>query len=250
MTMTTSARGAAPSDDEHRVASHLRVDAGAYDAEIRRFIPGYDAMIAEVIELVDGAIPASGGLVVDLGTGTGALAGAILSAIPRAAVVLVDVDPAMLTVAQARVADHGARATVQRATFEAALAVPAAGAARPHAIVASLALHHVRELSAKRALYSQIRGALAEGGVFANADAAIHDGGAERARAYARWAAGMAQAGIGAAEAEAHFAQWGIEDRYYPIAVELAALGEAGFARPECFWRRGPIAVLGGYAAA
>ena len=69
----------------HRVSTHLGVDAAAYDAAIRRFIPGYEEMIAEVVAILDDALDEEV-RVVDLGAGTGALAGAI----PRARVVLVD----------------------------------------------------------------------------------------------------------------------------------------------------------------
>lgn len=229
---------------EHRVATHLGVEAAAYDAAIRRFIPGYEEMIAEVVSILDEALD-DGARVVDLGAGTGALAGAILDGIPRARVVLVDIDPNMLGVAAARVAAHGVRAELRCATFEDALGELGAGGAG--AVVASLALHHVPELDRKRALYARIHGALAPGGVFLNADATVHEAGAEHARVYRAWAAGMARAGIGAAEAEALFAQWAGEDRYYPLAVELDLLAAAGFPRPECFWRRGASTVFGGF---
>src|SRR5689334_23565244 len=116
------------SEPEHRVSTHLRVDAAAYDAAIRRFIPGYEEMIAEVVSILDEAL-GDAAAVVDLGAGTGALAGAILDGIPRARAVLVDIDPSMLAVAGARVAAHGRRAEVRCATFEDVLAGLAGGAA-------------------------------------------------------------------------------------------------------------------------
>jgi tRNA (cmo5U34)-methyltransferase len=232
------------SEPEHRVSTHLGVDAASYDAAIRRFIPGYEEMIAEVVSILDEALDEEV-RVVDLGAGTGALAGAILDAIPRARVVLVDIDPNMLAVASARVAAHGDRAEVRCATFDDAL--PALGAGSAGAVVASLSLHHVPEIERKRALYTSIYTALAPGGVFLNADATVHESGAEHARIFREWAAGMARAGIEAAEAEALFAKWAGEDRYYPLSVELDLLAQAGFARPECFWKRGASTVFGGF---
>ncbi len=241
------------SEPGHRVSAHLGVDAAAYDAAIRRFIPGYEEMIEEVVSILDDSLDEEV-RVVDLGAGTGALAGAILDRIPRARVILVDIDPDMLAVAAARVAPHGDRAELRRATFEDALAEFAAEAigagevgAGVGAVVASLALHHVPELERKRALYARIHAALAPGGVFLSADATVHEAGSERARIFREWAAGMARAGIPAAEAEALFAQWAGEDRYYPLAVELDLLAAAGFARPDCFWKRGAQAVFGGF---
>jgi tRNA (cmo5U34)-methyltransferase len=226
---------------EHRVATHLGVDATAYDVQIRRWVPGYEEMIATVVSILDETLPAEP-RVIDLGAGTGALAGAILAAIPRARVQLVDIDPAMLEGASARLAAFGPRAELRRASF--ADALPPCDA-----VVASLALHHVPELDRKRALYSRIHAALRPGGVLLSADATVHEDGPEHARFYREWAARMATAGISATEAKALFAQWAGEDRYYPLTTELALLADAGFPRPECFWKQGASTVFGGFRA-
>ena len=225
---------------EHRVASHLGVSAADYDRQIRRFIPGYDEMLREVVSLLDEVLPASP-LVADLGAGTGALAGAILDAIPRARALLVDIDPHMLEVAKTRLAPHAARVELRHARFEDPL--PACDA-----IVASLSLHHVPDVDAKRALYRHLRSSLAPGGLLLSADATLHAAGPEHDRIFRVWTAGMFDAGIGPGEAESLFAQWSTEDTYQPLSVELALLAEAGFARPECFWRRGPVTVFGAFA--
>jgi len=226
---------------EHRVATHLGLDAQAYDAQVRRYVPHYDEMLAQVIAILDEALgPAP--LVVDLGAGTGALAGAILDAIPRARVVLVDIDPTMLAVAAERVARHGARAELVRAAFDDVAAVPACDA-----VVASLALHHVPERARKGALYARIHQALRPGGVFLDADATVHEDGAEHAHAFRHWRAWLAAGGIGATEADALFAQWAKEDRFFPLVDELGLLAAAGFARPDAFWKRGAMTVFGGF---
>jgi hypothetical protein len=36
-------------------------------------------------------------------------------------------------------------------------------------------------------------------------------------------------------------------DGIVPLAVELELLGSAGFVQPECFWKRGPTTVFGGF---
>lgn len=223
--------------EEHRVASHLGVDAQAYDVAIRRWIPGYDAMVGTIIDVVG---ELGDPLVVDLGAGTGALACAILDAVPRARVILVDIDPAMLEVAATRVAKHGTRAELRRAAFGDEL--PACDA-----VVASLALHHVPAIADKRALYARIHAALRPGGVFLIGDATTYEDGPEHDRVYRQWEAGMAEAGISHEQAAELFAQWAREDRYQPLALELATLAAAGFARPDCFWKRGAMTVYGGF---
>ena len=82
---------------------HLRVDAEAYDVQIRRLIPHYDEMIATGVELLAALAPADSH-VLDLGGGTGALSSAVLAALPGARVTVLDVDPDMLVEARRRLA--------------------------------------------------------------------------------------------------------------------------------------------------
>ncbi|MBX3159349.1 MAG: class I SAM-dependent methyltransferase [Deltaproteobacteria bacterium] len=224
---------------EHRVAAHLGLAASDYDAQIRRYIPEYEAAIATVVELV-AALPSP--RVVDLGAGTGALGGAILDAVPAARVRMVDIDPAMLEVAHTRVARHGDRVELVRAAFADPLP------ADTGAVVASLSLHHIADPAEKRATYARIRAALRPGGLVAIADCVVHASGPERDRGFAVWSASMARHGIAAGEAQRLFAAWAAEDFYLPLSTELQLLADAGFARPECFWKYGPIAVYGAYA--
>lgn len=225
--------------DAHSVLAHLGVRAAEYDATIPRFVPGYGAMIAAVVRWLDGHVAADG-TIVDLGAGTGALSAAILAALPAVRVELVDVDPAMLAEARTRLAPDAARVTVRQASFDDPL--PACDA-----VVASLALHHVHALDAKRALYRRIHGALRPGGVLLVADATVHDAGAARDRIFTDWTRHLQRHGFTAAEAAAHFAAWAEEDRYHPLIDELGALRDAGFAAPDCFWKDGASTVFGGF---
>ena len=219
----------------HSVKRHLHVDAGAYDVEIRRFIPHYDDMLATGVELLSSLAPATA-RVLDLGGGTGALSAAVLRGLPEVRVTLLDVDPAMLDEARRRLATFGDRVEFREGSFLDPL--PAADA-----VVASLALHHVRDLGAKTELYRAIHAALAPGGAFINLDAAITESPRLNALMFARWAARMAEHGIADAEARDHFATWAREDRYFPLDDELATLRHAGFAEVECFWRRGGTSI-------
>ena len=151
------------SDSAHSVRRHLRVPIDAYDAAIRQFIPGYEAMLGVASRELAAVAP---GLVLDLGGGTGALAEAILKSRDSGTVELIDVDPEMLAQARTRLARFGGRVRFTEQSFFAALP-------RCNGAAASLALHHVRTLDAKRALYRRIHGALEPGGVFINADATM-----------------------------------------------------------------------------
>jgi len=88
---------------------------------------------------------------------------------------------------------------------------------------------------------------LRPGGALLVADITVHETGAAHDRIYREWIAAMNGHGITAPDARALLAKWAGEDRYYPLVAELALLGAAGFAQPECFWKRGPSTVLGGY---
>jgi tRNA (cmo5U34)-methyltransferase len=219
----------------HSVKRHLDVDADAYDVAIRRFIPYYDDMLATGVEMLAALVPPDA-RILDLGGGTGALSAAVLDGLPEVRVTLLDVDGAMLAEARRRLARFGERVTFREASFFDPL--PEADA-----VTASLALHHIHDLDAKTDMYRAIHDALAPGGVFVNLDAAIAADPRLNALAFRRWAAGMAEHGIGEAEARGHFAAWADEDRYFSLEEELAALRRAGFAEVDCPWRRGANAV-------
>jgi tRNA (cmo5U34)-methyltransferase len=224
--------------ETHSVKRHLDVDAGAYDVEIRRFIPHYDDMLATAVELL-AALAAPTARVLDLGGGTGALSAAVLAGMPQARVTVLDVDAAMLAESRRRLAGFGDRVQFHEASFLDPL--PAVDA-----VVASLALHHVHDLERKTKLYRDIDAALTPGGVFLNLDAAVSEEPRINALTFDRMAAHMQEHGITDSEARRHFAAWAGEDRYFPLAAELGALRRAGFAEVECFWRRGNCAICCG----
>ena len=219
----------------HSVRRHLRVEVDAYDDIIRRFIPGYEAMLREAARAVAARRP---GLVLDLGAGTGALSEAILGHGDVGGIELIDVDAEMLDQARARLERFADRARFRERSFLDPL--PPCDA-----VAASIALHHVREMEGKRALYRRIRTALRPQGIFVNADAVMPAHSPEREARYAFWAAHMVSRGIPEARAYQHFEEWAEEDTYFPVEEELAALEAAGF-EAGIAWQKGPIAVLVG----
>ena len=219
----------------HSVRRHLRVEIAAYDAMIRRFIPGYGTML----EVVAGALAASGmDHVIDLGAGTGALSEAILAHDGVQTVELIDVDPEMLDQARRRLERFQGRVRVREMSFLASLP-PCDGAA------ASMALHHVPAMDEKCALYGRIRDAIRPGGIFVNGDVTMPADPAGRKATYRAWAEHMMRCGIDEARAFEHFEEWAEEDTYFPLDEELAAMRAAGF-EAECIWHERAIAVVVG----
>ena len=224
----------------HSVEGHLKLNVADYDTLIRQLVPGYAAMREAHMALLRKLLPVDRPtLVLDLGGGTGALAEAVADTLPLAEVEIWDIDRAMLGVARERCARFGDRVRYVERSFTEPL-TPC------DAVVACIALHHVKDLAVKGAIYRNIFAALKPGGVFLNGDTAIAAAGALREFSYQEWINAMAPHGIGEAQARAHFASWAHEDYYPPLLTELTLVGEAGFADPECFWRGIPFLIFGG----
>ncbi len=222
----------------HSVEGHLKLRVEEYDDLIRKLVPAYPAMRPVQLDLLALSMPAEGGLVLDLGGGTGALAAAIAERFPHATVEIWDIDPDMLATAQQRCAHFGKRIRYVERSF--ADPLPSCDA-----VAACLSLHHVKDLSVKADIYRHIFAALRSGGIFVNADTAVPATPALHDHAFCLWAQSMKPHGIVEREAYEHFASWAHEDYYPPLFVELRMLANAGFAEPECFWRDSAAAVFG-----
>lgn len=222
----------------HSVEGHLKLRVAEYDELIRRLVPAYVAMRQVQLDILALAMPAQGGLVLDLGGGTGALALAVATKFPSAEIEIWDTDPDMLATARDRCAAFGDRIRYVERSFTDPL--PACDA-----VVAALALHHVKDLAIKGDIYGNIFTALRPGGIFVNADATMPATPVLRDQAFRGWARSMEPHGICERDAFNHFESWSHEDYYPPLVAELRLLAEAGFVEPECFWRESAATVFG-----
>jgi tRNA (cmo5U34)-methyltransferase len=211
------------------VASHLGIDLADYDERIRAFIPNYDAML----DAAAAAVPAHARTILDLGTGTGALAARCLARLPAARIVGVDEDAGMLDAARHRL---GSRATLLHNSFARA-ALP-----RCDAIVTSLALHHIRTKAAKAALYRRLRAALRPKGMLIAADCHPAAAAAIAKQQRQEWVAHLRES-HSARAADALFTAWAKEDVYVPLSAEIELLQRGGFAT-DLIWRHGSFAVV------
>lgn len=217
----------------HSVRKHLRLDVEQYDAAIRRFIPGYDTMLAVAARAVAAFRPPS---VVDIGAGTGALSEAMLLHDEIGSVELLDIDREMLDQARARVATFGERVRFTLRSYDDPFEPG-------HAFASALSLHHIPSIEAKSSLFGRIYEALAPGGVLVNADANMPSDERERARLYRHWADHLVASGIPEQRAWKHFDEWSEEDTYLPVDAELDELRRLGF-EAEQVWSDGPIGVV------
>lgn len=126
-------------------------------------------VMLDAVEAVAGPEP----VVLDLACGTGTITDRLLRRFPEASGTGVDLDPALLTIAEGHFAGD------RRVRFVSAdLTDPRWPDALPHrsydAVVTATALHWL-ESGQLRALYGQLPGLLREGGVFLNADHMLDD---------------------------------------------------------------------------
>jgi ubiquinone/menaquinone biosynthesis C-methylase UbiE len=216
------------------VSSHLHIRLEEYDARIRTFIPRYEELLdaaAQSLRALDTGSPH----LVDLGTGTGALASRCVGVLPHATLTAIDEDPDILALARKRLSDHIEASFVEGSFVHRALP-------RCDAIVASLALHHVRTAAAKRELYERCRAALSPRGLLISAD--CHPSADERLATLERdaWRAHLLQS-YSAQETTSYFDAWAAEDVYFVLPDELELLRASGFA-PDVVWRQGCFAVI------
>ncbi|GMQ81729.1 MAG: class I SAM-dependent methyltransferase [Rhodothermia bacterium] len=217
----------------HNVREHLRLGNEAYDSAIRRFIPGYDAMLNAAADAVAAIDPS---LVQDLGAGTGALSEVLLARRGVGTVELLDVDPEMLKQAQQRLKRFGNRTRFTLRSYDEPFS-------SCDAFAASLSLHHVATIEIKSALFARVFGALRHGGVFVNADVNMPTEHLGKNRLYQYWAEHMVKNGIAEDHAWQYFEEWSAEDAYFPLADEEAKLQNIGF-ETTCVFKNGPVNVV------
>src|SRR5262245_6164597 len=210
------------------VATHLGILIAEYDKRIRTFIPDYEEMLDVAATLV----PPSARVIVDLGTGTGALAARALEQAPGARVLGIDADAEILAVAARRL---GRRATFVANSFLRA-AIP-----RCDVVVSSFALHHVRTRTPKARLYGRIRRALNRSGRLIVVDCLPASRGAIARAQYDAWRAHLRRS-YSPRRATRLLDDWSHEDVYVPLEAEVALMARAGF-DVEVVWRKGAFAV-------
>src|SRR5262249_53572642 len=149
------------------VQNHLGTSGADYDRIIRTFIPGYEEMLSTIAWWLSQTIPEDG-RVVELGGGTGALTEAVLTKMPHIGIEVWDVDGKMLAVAQERLRKFQDRVTLREKSFTEKLD-------QCDAVIATLSLHHIPTLDAKRGVYRNVFDALSPPGIFLNGDCAMAD---------------------------------------------------------------------------
>lgn len=214
--------------------AHLGIKFGEYDATIASLIPHYKALIDAAAAAVDAAAPKSPA-VVDLGTGSGALAAQILKVRPKARLIGIDADASMLDAARKRL--KGRIDTIED-DFELAR-IP-----RCDVVSASFSLHHIDTGRKKAALYKRCFSALRDSGMFVSADCFLSSSAKLRQRNRQAWLDHL-QRKYTKKKSEQFLRTWAKEDVYFSLDREVELLKEAGFST-EISWRQDSFAVVVG----
>jgi trans-aconitate methyltransferase len=215
-------------------AAHLGIKPGEYDSMIATLIPHYRDLIGAAAAVVDKVAP-SRPVVVDLGTGSGTLAEQILDVRPRARLMGIDADPAMLLTATRRL---GGRIETIEDNFERAH-IPSCDV-----VSASFALHHIATDRRKAALYKRCFSSLRRGGMLVSADCYLASSAILQKHDREAWL-GHLQRAYSRRKAVQFLKTWAKEDVYFTLEREIELLKAAGFG-VEVTWRRDSFAVLVG----
>lgn len=180
--------------------------------------------------------------ILDIGSGHGPVAAALLDAFPRASAVGLDLSEAMMAVGRERMARYGERFRYYLWDFAQGI-LPADLSGPFHVAVSAAALHHI-PADHKRRLYRAVFERLAPGGCFFNLDTMLPGDRYlqeryRQARERKREREGEEAPGGGQGTGYRHF--------FEPIEDHLAWLTEAGFAPVDCFWKHLERALVGGY---
>jgi trans-aconitate 2-methyltransferase len=214
--------------------AHLGIKFGEYDATIASLIPHYRPLLAAAAGAVD-VVARMAPAVVDLGTGSGALAAEILKVRPKARLIGIDADDSMLDAAKRRLKG---RIDIVHDNFELAR-IP-----RCDVVSASFALHHIDAGRKKGALYKRCFTALRDGGMFVSADCFLASDGKLRSHHRQAWLNHL-QKKYTRKKAEHFLRTWAKEDTYFSLERELDLLKDAGFST-EVTWRQDSFAVVVG----
>jgi tRNA (cmo5U34)-methyltransferase len=212
-----------------RMREHDWHDAGYVDAWIEERIdgdPDHAARIERLAGFLATVVSADQPRVLDVGTGPGVLAVAVLRAVPASRVVCHDFSLPMLERARSELAWAGERAGFHASDL--AAGDWAAGLAGPFdAVVSSYAIHNLRAADAIRSVYADIARLLAPGGCFLLLDM-VETPGPQADRLYGvrrRW-----------------------DDRVpSTLTAQLGWLEDAGLTEVDCIWKDGFEVALCGF---
>jgi tRNA (cmo5U34)-methyltransferase len=202
--------------------------------------------MAEVFGLLTAILPydAQAPLrVLDIGSGHGVVAAAILDAFPNSVAVGLDISEAMMELGRQRMAHFGDRFSYHLGDFGDGT-LPADLIGPFDLTVSCRAIHHIIP-EAKQRLYADVLGHTAAGGSFFNVDNMSPRDDFVRARY--RQVPDPTSAAAGRAPRPPGARTGGSREHPDPVSEQLAWLWAAGWAHVDCYWKRLGRSMIGGF---
>ena len=144
--------------------------ADTWEARMQAFFARRQECIQAILELLAELLPDGPARILDLGAGTGSLAGPMLAQFPRANVVALDLDPVLMAIGRGALGDAGGRLAWRQVDLRAEGWPGKLAADQPFDAVVSIAtLHHFssRELGG---IYGALAAMIRPGGILINAE--------------------------------------------------------------------------------
>ena len=214
-------------------------------------VPGREEQIATVLTVLpfDRLEPIR---VVELGSGPGTLAHALLTCYPKATLLALDGSESMRSHAKSRLASFGTR--FQSSSFELSRSAWYTHLDGVDAVVSSLCLHHLSG-EEKNRLFALISDKTSPRGSLLIADLIEPQTTGAKELFASSWDRDVQQRSLGTPELWTQFLteEWNYyrfpdaADRPSALASQLDWLREAGFRIVDCFWLRAGHAIFGGF---
>ncbi len=211
------------------VEQHFDEMARDFEKVKRKVIPGYREMEKCIFSYLP-FTPSRKIAVLELGTGTGALALDLLKHFPRATYTGVDFSSKMLEIASHRLRKCDKRVTLQNVDLN---KVKIAG--RYDVIVSLFTIHHVFN---KKKLFKHLHTLLKPGGCFFYGDVAVSNNKRLEKQFIESWNDFMARSGLSKGKRERLIEYHRQYDHPEPIETQLHYLKTAGFKDYDIVWCR------------
>lgn len=221
-------------------------NASHYDEERRMLIPCFDDFYGTALR---GTLLRARGAarILDLGAGTGLFSRLLAGHLPEAHFTLVDMSATMLAKARELFALTQVppdAVSTRVLNYADPINWDAAKLGPFDAVISALSIHHLDDAD-KAALFARVRGALAPGGVFVNADQTLGDSDYFEKIAEAWLTEDQEQSQLSKESLAASRERRNL-DRTATFAFQLDAMRAAGFTHSDMFYRNGLFAVFVG----
>lgn len=221
------------------VKKHFEEEASEFDNIILKLVPHYSQMIDALVLAIpfNNYDPVN---IIDLGCGTGYVSMNIKERFPNSKLKCLDFAENMIAQAKIRMKKY------KDVTFYLNDITKFDFDIKYHAVVSSLALHHLETKNDKIKFYKKIFNALEPGGVFYNADIILGSNSTLHDLYISKWKEFMAKNLPGEEIEDTWMAKHHKEDRPEVLLDQISWLKDIGFKEIDIVWKYYNFAVYGG----